>query len=162
MVLVVSEGNAIDYLKGVVGGTTNFAGKVALEALSTNAEITRFVANQLNSKALPSAGIKSSLPRRPRRLPRHVGDASHHAYASLSGGLREGHNNIVAVPLREYQNNGAGGAARSALKGIPVGVLAPVAGVSEALSYTLLGLRNQLRPDIRKEDEASLRGLNYD
>ncbi len=60
MVLVVPEGNLADYLKGVVGGTTNFAGKVALEALNTSAKITRFAVSQLNSKALPSAGIKSS------------------------------------------------------------------------------------------------------
>ncbi|KAL7554315.1 hypothetical protein ACHAWF_017760 [Thalassiosira exigua] len=162
MVLVVPEGNIADYFKGVVGGTTNLAGKVALEALSTSAKLTRFAANQLNSKALPSAGHKSSLPRRPRNVPRHAGDAAGHAYESVARGLREANYKIVTVPLREYQNSGAGGAARSALKGIPIGVIAPIAGASEALSYTLLGLRNQLRPDIRKEEEASLRGLNYD
>lgn len=162
MVLVVPEGNVTDYFKGVVGGTTNLAGKVALEALSTSAKLTRFAANQLNSKVLPSAGVKHSLPRRPRNAPRHAGDAAGHAVESLSMGLREANYKIVTMPLREYQNSGAGGAARSALKGIPIGVIAPIAGASEALSYTLLGLRNQRRPDIRKEEEASLRGLNYD
>ena len=162
MVLLVPEGGVTDYFKGIVGGTTNFAGKVALEALSTSAKLTGFAANQLNSKALSSAGLKSSLPRRPRNVPRHAGDAAGHAYESVARGLREANYKIVTVPLREYQHNGAGGAARSALKGIPLGVIAPIAGASEALSYTLLGLRNQLRPDLRKEEEASLRGLHYE
>ena len=164
MVLIVPEGNgATDYVKGVVGGTTTFAGKVALEAISASAKLTKFAANQLNQKALPSAGLKSSLPRRPRSVPRHAGDTAGHAYESLSSGLREANYKIITVPLREYQNGGgAGGAARSALRGIPIGVFAPIAGASEALSYTLLGLRNQLRPDIRKEEEANLRGLNND
>ncbi|KAL3826376.1 hypothetical protein ACHAXA_008584 [Cyclostephanos tholiformis] len=156
MVLVIPEGNITDYFRGVVGGTTNFAGKVALEALSTAAKLTRFAANQLNSKALASA------PRRPRRTPRHAGEASSHAYESVARGLREANYNIVTVPLREYYNSGAGGAARSVCRGLPVGVLCPIAGASEALSYTLLGLRNQLRPDLRREEEESLRGLNYD
>jgi len=156
MVLVVPEGNVTDYFRGVVSGTTVFAGKVALEALSTATKLTRFAANQLNGKTLPST------PRRPRFAPRHAGDAAGHAYESVARGLREANYKIVTMPLREYQNSGAGGAARSAFKGIPVGVLCPIAGASEALSYTLLGLRNQLRHDLRKEEVESLRGLNYD
>ena len=150
MVLIVPEGNITAYFRGVVSGTTIFAGKVALEALSTAAKLTRFAANQLNSKALPSA------PRRPKRAPRHAGDAAVHAYESVARGLREANYKIVAVPLREYQNSGVRGAAGSALRGVPIAILCPIAGASEALSYTLLGLRNQLRPDLRKEDDAFL------
>ena len=59
------------------------------------------------------------------------------------------------VPYREYQQSGARGAARVAMRGIPIGIVAPIAGTSEALSYTLLGIRNQLRPDKRREEENS-------
>ncbi len=48
------------------------------------------------------------------------------------------------------------------VKGIPVAVRAPLSGASEALSYTLLGVRNQLRPDMMKEEKANLRGLSSD
>jgi len=162
VVVLIPEGGVSDYLKGVVGGTTNFAKNVALEALSTTAKMTRFAANQLNSRALLSVGRNGSLPCRPRSMPRRAGDTANYAYESVARGFREANHTIVTVPLREYQQTGAGGAARSAVRGIPVGVIAPIAGASEALSYTLLGLRNQLRPDIRKEEEASLRGLHYD
>jgi hypothetical protein len=171
MVLIVPEGSLSDYFRGVIGGTTVFAGQVLLEALSTSAKLTRFAANQLNRQAVsvPSQGSKDSSssssmvpPCRPRHIPRNALDTTSHAYDSIAHGLSTANYKIVTVPLREYQIHGAAGAARSALRGIPVGVLCPIAGASEALSYTLLGLRNQLRPDIWKEEEASLRGLDYD
>ena len=69
---------------------------------------------------------------------------------------------IVYIPYKEYQRKGASGAAKSVVRGIPVAVRAPLSGASEALSYTLLGVRNQLRPDIMKEEKANLRGLSND
>lgn len=177
MVLIVPEGSLSDYFRGVVGGTTVFAGQVLLEALSTSAKLTRFAANQLNrqtvsgtspgingSSSSTSSSSSSSLhpPRRPRHIPRSALDTTSHAYESIVHGLSTANYKIITVPLREYQIHGATGAARSALRGIPVGVLCPIAGASEAISYTLLGLRNQLRPDIWKEEEANLRGLDFD
>ena len=136
MVLVVPEGSTSAYLKSIIGGTTNLASKVVLEALSTSAKLTKFAA-----KAIPSK-VKGSLPRRPKTVPRHAGDSMSHAYESMTSGLREANYKIVTIPLKEYQRNGASGAATAAVKGIPIGIIAPLAGASEALSYTLLGLRN--------------------
>ena len=153
MVLVVPEGSTSAYLKSIIGGTTHLASKVILEALSTSAKLTKFAA-----KAIPSK-VKGSLPRRPKTVPRHAGDSMSHAYESMTSGLREANYKIVTIPLKEYQRSGASGAATAAVKGIPIGIIAPLAGASEALSYTLLGLRNQLQPDVRREEEASLRGL---
>lgn len=149
LVIIVPEDNASAYLKNVVGGTTSFASKVAVEAISTSAKLTKFAANQITTRALPT----SPLPSRPRNVPRNAGDTAGHAYKSLVRGLREANHNICVIPYREYQQSGASGAARGAIRGIPLGVVAPIAGASEALSYTLLGIRNQLRPDKRKEEE---------
>ena len=151
LVIIVPEDNASAYLRNVVGGTTSFASKVAVEAISTSAKLTRFAANQLTTKALPT----SPLPSRPRNVPRNAGDTASHAYRSLLTGLREANHNICVIPFREYQQSGASGAALGAMRGIPLGVVAPIAGASEALSYTLLGIRNQLKPEKRKEEENS-------
>jgi len=149
MVIIVPEDNASAYLKNIVGGTTSFASKVAVEAISTSAKLTKFAANQLTNKAL----ARSPLPSRPRNVPRNAGDTATHAVESLMRGLREANHNICVIPLREYKQGGAAGAARGVMRGIPLGVVAPIAGASEALSYTLLGIHNQLRPDKRKEEE---------
>lgn len=61
---------------------------------------------------------------------------------------------IVVLPFKEYQRTGqAGGALRCVVRAIPVAVLRPTAGAAEALSYTLLGLRNDLDPDKRRDEE---------
>lgn len=61
------------------------------------------------------------------------------------------------LPIKEYQRTGhAGGALRCVVRAIPVAVLRPTAGAAEALSYTLLGLRNDLDPEKRKDEEGEL------
>lgn len=46
------------------------------------------------------------------------------------------------------------GPVRSVIRAVPIAVLKPMIGASEAVSKTLLGLRNSLDPDIRHENEA--------
>ncbi|KAL7512309.1 hypothetical protein ACHAXN_010012 [Cyclotella atomus] len=152
VLLIPESGSFANYLKDVLYSSTSFASKLACETLTTSAKLTRYAANQVSKDLLP----------RPKTVPRHVGDAAGHSVESISRGLRQANYKIITVPLREYQQSGASGAARSAVKGLPIAVLAPLSGASEALSYTLLGLRNSLRPDLRKEAENSLRGLNFE
>ena len=103
------------------------------------------------------------LPSRPRTIPRGVLDATPHAVESLSRGLQAANYKIVIVPFLEYQRTGGrakGAVVTKVLKGIPVAIAAPASGAAEALSFALLGARNQIRPELRKEEEAmSLRGV---
>ncbi len=55
--------------------------------------------------------------------------------------------------FRQYHKNGAGGALKSIVRALPVAILRPAAGAAEALSYTLLGLRNDIDPAKRSEEE---------
>ena len=80
---------------------------------------------------------------------------------SLARGLDHANYKIVVVPYKVFQEKGATSAAKSVLKGIPIAIMAPLASINEAMSYTLLGARNTLRPEVRKEDEASQSGLHY-
>ena len=58
------------------------------------------------------------------------------------------------LPFREYRRSGQpGGALRCVIRAIPVAVLRPTAGAAEALSYTLLGLRNNVDPEQRIDEE---------
>ena len=102
------------------------------------------------------------MPARPNEVPRGVTEVTGHAMSSLSHGLQAANYKVIIVPYREFSRSGPTGAAKSVLKGIPVMVVAPVSGATEALSYTLLGARNSLRPDIRKEEEHMMRGLGPD
>ena len=96
------------------------------------------------------------LPSRPNSIPKGIGDARLHAAKSLARGLSAANYKVVVVPYREYLRTGVSGAMTSVIKGIPVLLVAPLSGATEAASYTLLGARNALRPDLRKEEEASV------
>jgi autophagy-related protein 2 len=57
------------------------------------------------------------------------------------------------MPIRHYSQTGPGGFVTSVVRALPVAVLRPVAGAAEALSYTLLGLRNSVDPESRRDEE---------
>jgi autophagy-related protein 2 len=147
--------------RGIRKATTHFASTVTLEALNTTSRVTKTVARTLSkaTATLPQQKRTLSLPARPDKVPRSIGDTAQHAYESISRGLKASNYMIVVVPRREYTKSGAKGAVKSVVRGIPIAILAPISGASEALSYTLVGIRNQLNPDIRKEEEVRQSGL---
>ncbi|KAG6876556.1 hypothetical protein C0993_002318 [Termitomyces sp. T159_Od127] len=76
------------------------------------------------------------------------------AYKSLRRNINSAAQTILAVPMEIYERSGSEGPARSVIRAVPIAVLKPMIGASEAVSKTLLGLRNTLDPDIRHENEA--------
>ena len=50
--------------------------------------------------------------------------------------------------------NNCQGPVRSVIRAVPIAVLKPMIGATEAVSKTLLGLHNTLDPDVRHENEA--------
>jgi len=142
--------------RGLKKGTSRFVSVVALETLNTTHRATRAVANLLNRAVSTSEerGEHGALPSRPGRLPVKVDQTFGHSRASVRKGLKAAHHTIVTIPRREYLRNGTTGAIKCIVKNVPVAVLAPLSGATEALSYTVLGVRNQIRPDVRKEDES--------
>mmetsp|Transcript_2225 Transcript_2225/g.3206 ORF Transcript_2225/g.3206 Transcript_2225/m.3206 type:complete len:635 (+) Transcript_2225:1464-3368(+) len=149
--------------KAVKKGTSTFAGKVAYEAVNMTSSLSKYTAKLTNKAASKlTKNTSTSMPSRPTRVPRNVRDTAGHAYESISHGLKEANYKIIILPYREWVRSGPAGAARSVVRGIPVAVLAPISGASEALSYAALGLRNQIRPDVRIEEEAWRKGLNGD
>jgi len=148
--------NGDDVSRAIRSGLSSFGGTFAFETLNATARLTNFAAQRLQ-KSIPSF-----VPSRPQDTPRNVGETTTHAMESLARGLDHANYKIVVIPYKEFQDKGAASAAKSVVKGIPVAILAPLASMNEAVSYTLLGARNMLRPDIRKEDEATQSGLHYD
>ncbi|KAL3915698.1 MAG: hypothetical protein SGILL_005523, partial [Bacillariaceae sp.] len=140
-------------------GVKSLADIIVFQALTTTSGLTKYAADLMadilgggranNDEANP-------LPSRPLAVPKGVGDVRRHACESLARGIQTANYKIVVVPYREFSRHGVTGAITSVIKGIPVLLVAPLTGVTEAASYTLLGARNALRPDIRREEEASM------
>jgi autophagy-related protein 2 len=92
------------------------------------------------------------------------------AYKSLRRNLNSAAQTILAVPMEVYERSGnevnifflekvphvnsCQGPVRSVIRAVPIAVLKPMIGATEAVSKTLLGLHNTLDPDVRHENEA--------
>ena len=89
------------------------------------------------------------------------------AYKSLSRNVNTAAQTILAVPMEVYERSGDNvsgvkqallcinadmqGPLRAVVRAVPVAVLRPMIGASEAVSKTLLGMRNSLDPAGRAE-----------
>ncbi|KAJ6630872.1 hypothetical protein B0H10DRAFT_2160244 [Mycena sp. CBHHK59/15] len=76
------------------------------------------------------------------------------AYKSLQRNFNSAAQTILAVPMEVYERSGNEGPVRSVIRAVPIAVLKPMIGASEAVSKTLLGLHNTLDPNVRHENEA--------
>ncbi|EIW70236.1 hypothetical protein TREMEDRAFT_30206 [Tremella mesenterica DSM 1558] len=73
------------------------------------------------------------------------------AYKSLSRNINSAAQTILAVPMEVYERSADDGPLRAVIRAVPIAVLKPMIGASEAVSKTLLGMRNSLDPHARKE-----------
>lgn len=76
------------------------------------------------------------------------------AYESLQRHFSSAAQTILAVPMEVYERSGNEGPVRSVIRAVPIAVLKPMIGASEAVSKTLLGLHNALDPNVRHENDA--------
>jgi autophagy-related protein 2 len=145
--------------KGLRKGTKKLASVLAYEALSVGARISGFAAKKLNR----TRRIADSNSAQTTSLPRSMGEVSDQAIESLARGFKEANSKMIIIQYREYKLIVTRGAMTSVVRGIPVAVCAPLSGAAEAVSYSLYGVRNQIRPDLREEEEASklLHDCNY-
>lgn len=157
-----SGGNVSRAFKSSV---SSLIGNVAHQTLTTSSRVTGYIANEMAKATVSSesraGSSNTSIPSRPMATPRSVGDTASHAVESLARGVQTANYKVIIVPYREYCRSGTTGAFCSIARGIPIAIAAPVGGASEALSYALLGARNQIRPDVRKEEEVSQSGLHH-
>lgn len=153
--------NGEDVQKALRAGVVSFSNAVIYESFNVTSHASRFLADKV---AAWSTGNNSSsvLPSRPLEPPRRFTDTAPHIVETIGRGLQHANYKIVIVPYREYHRSGAKGVATSVLKGIPVAIAVPASATAEALSFALLGARNQLRPEIRQEEEANQRGLQLE
>lgn len=78
--------------------------------------------------------------------PENVQEGLVAAYHSLASNLTQAMQTIVAVPVQVYERSGPEGAAKAVIRAVPVAVLRPIIGATEAVSKTLLGVENSLDP----------------
>nr|XP_019013281.1 uncharacterized protein I206_01346 [Kwoniella pini CBS 10737]OCF52062.1 hypothetical protein I206_01346 [Kwoniella pini CBS 10737] len=110
--------------------------------------------NHLNSwdnKNGSSSEDEDDLVSRYANQPEGVKQGVQAAYKSLSKNVNAAAQTILAVPMEVYERSGDDGPLKAVVRAVPIAVLKPMIGTTEAVSKTLLGMRNSLDPSARRE-----------
>ena len=142
-------------LRGLRKGAIKCLRNITIEALNASVGLTKVVASTLNDLVTIEGGREGGRDRlvQPDPQPKGMREGLEHAYDSLSRGLGTAAHTIIAIPIQEMERSGPRGSMRAVIRALPIAVVKPVVGVSEALSITLLGVRNKLDPVSRREEE---------
>ncbi|KIY72189.1 hypothetical protein CYLTODRAFT_418166 [Cylindrobasidium torrendii FP15055 ss-10] len=131
----------LEQAEGVVGG--QFSGAVTAETMSS----PDFVAGELDDELDEEAFSKYA------EQPTDIKEGIQSAYRSLHRNMNTAAQTILAVPMEVYERSGNEGPVRSVIRAVPIAVLKPMIGASEAVSKTLLGLHNTLDPNVKMDNE---------
>jgi len=141
-------------VKGIREGVESCGEKVGMEVLKTGKTVASLASNLINDNVVfpDGAGTKE---RAFGKQPRSASDSLDAAFASVSRGVSKAHSTVIAIPEIYKESRGdLKKTTKAAIRAVPICVLAPMGGGLEAMSYTMLGLRNELFPHKRAEEEA--------
>ncbi|XP_030450461.2 autophagy-related protein 2 [Syzygium oleosum] len=157
-------------LKGLQRGTVAFLRSISLEAVGLGVHLAASAHDILLQAEYILASIPPSSPwplqsranaNVRSNQPKDVQHGIKQAYECISDGLGKSASALVQTPLKKYQRGaGAGAAISTAFRAVPAATIAPVSACASAVHYTLLGIRNSLDPEHKKESMEKYMGPN--
>ncbi|CAM0913916.1 unnamed protein product [Alopecurus aequalis] len=148
-------------LKGMQRGAVAFVRSVSIEAVGLGVhlaagahDILLKTERALTAAPPPSTSREAKKPKDNIRA--NQPDGAHQglkqAYESLTDGLGRTASALIGNPIKVYnRGGGAGSVLATAICGAPSAAVAPVSASARAVHYALLGLRNSLDPERKKE-----------
>ncbi|KAJ4965491.1 hypothetical protein NE237_017340 [Protea cynaroides] len=148
-------------LKGMQRGAIAFLRSISLEAVTLGVHLaagahdillqTEYILTSIPPSAPSSMRSRTNSNIRSNQ-PKDAQQGIQQAYESLSDGLEKTASALVGTPLKTYHRGaGAGSALVSAVCAAPVAAIAPASAAARAVHYALLGVRNSLDPEHKKE-----------
>lgn len=146
-------------VKGMQRGTMAFLRSVSVEAVGLGVHLAAGAHDILLQAESIVRSIPPSVPLQRRtkinvrsNQPKNAKQGIRQAYQSISDGLGKSASALVRTPLKRYQRgDGAGSALVSAIQAAPAAAIAPASAAACALHCALLGVRNSLDPEHKKE-----------
>ncbi|ESO82945.1 hypothetical protein LOTGIDRAFT_197758 [Lottia gigantea] len=156
-------------VRGLQRGASSFTTSTAMALLElTNklvlsiqyvAELTYDMLSPGPSVRQPKLKHKRFMTHRIRKgQPSDLREGVNNAYIVIKEGFGDAANNLVRAATEEQEQKGLTGVVGGVLRQIPPTIVKPVIIASEATSKVLGGMRNQLRPESKKEDEEKWKG----
>ncbi|OZJ05664.1 hypothetical protein BZG36_01405, partial [Bifiguratus adelaidae] len=151
-------------LRGVQKGTRSFAKATTMEAIKIGSRLaagTQVIlenADQMFGRGQGSQGEiiaqgETTMYSKFADQPSDIGEGLEYAYKSLRSNLGTAAETIYAVPMEVYEQESVGGTAKAVVRAVPVTVIKPMIGVTEALSNVLIGIRNSIDPVMKLQNE---------
>ncbi|CAH1444910.1 unnamed protein product [Lactuca virosa] len=149
-------------VKGMQRGTIGFLRSVSLEAIGLGAHLAAGVhAILLQAEEIISTTPPTSIPRpiqtrvnpygRPSQ-PKDARQGIQQAFETMSDGIGRSASALVQAPLKKYQRGaGVGSALSTAVQAAPGAAIAPASAAARAVHSALLGVRNSLDPEHKKD-----------
>nr|XP_010932621.1 autophagy-related protein 2 isoform X1 [Elaeis guineensis] len=148
-------------LKGIQRGAMAFIRSITIEAVGLGVHLAAgahdiLLQTEYVLSSIPTSGSLSETSRRKSNVrcnqPEDAQQGIQQAYESLTDGLGRTASALLGTPLKAYQRGaGAGSALGTALRAAPAAAVAPVSASARAVHCALLGLRNSLDPEHKKE-----------
>ncbi|XP_057964395.1 autophagy-related protein 2 isoform X2 [Malania oleifera] len=148
-------------LKGMQRGTIAFLRSISLEAvglglhLAAGAHDILLQAECILASIPPTVSwpVTSRIKTDVRyNQPKDAQQGLQQACESLSDGLGRSASALVQAPLKSYQRGaGAGSALATAVRAAPAAAIAPASAAAGAVHFALLGVRNSLDPEHKRE-----------
>ncbi|OVA15794.1 Autophagy-related [Macleaya cordata] len=157
-------------LTGIQRGAIAFLRSISLEAVGLGVHLAAGAHDILLQTEYILTSIPPSVPSSVRNKtktnvrsnqPKDAQQGIQQAYESLSDGLGKTASALVGTPLKTYQRGGgAGSALASAVCAAPAAAIAPASAAMRAVHCALLGFRNSLDPEHKKESLEKYLGPN--
>ncbi|KAK4493461.1 hypothetical protein RD792_006586 [Penstemon davidsonii] len=148
-------------LKGMHRGTIAFLRSISVEAIGSGVHLAAGAHNILLQAEYLLTSIPPSVPwPEESRLatnvranqPKDAQQGIQQAYQSISDGLGKTASALVQSPLKRYQRGaGMGSALASVVQAAPGAAIAPASAAARAVHCALLGFRNSLDPERKRE-----------
>ncbi|XP_072952830.1 autophagy-related protein 2 [Typha angustifolia] len=148
-------------LKGMQRGAVAFVRSISIEAVGLGVHLvagahdillkTEYILTTI-PPSLPTSKVNKRKTNVRSNPPEDAQQGIKQAYESLSDGLGRTASALLGTPLKVYQRGaGAGSALATAFCAAPAAAIAPVSATARAMHCTLLGLRNSLDPEHKRE-----------
>ncbi|KAL6514251.1 hypothetical protein OROHE_019238 [Orobanche hederae] len=148
-------------LKGMQRGTFAFLRSISLEAIGLGVHLAAGAHDVLRHAEHILASIPASKPwpvesrvgiNVKSNQPNDAQQGIQQAYQSISDGLGKSASALVQTPMKKYQRGGSmGSALATAMQLAPAAAIAPASGAARAVHCALLGFRNSLDPEHKRE-----------
>ncbi|GAA0167398.1 hypothetical protein LIER_22343 [Lithospermum erythrorhizon] len=157
-------------VKGMQRGTIAFLRSISLEAIGLGVHLAAGAHEVLLQAEHILTTIPPSVPCLPQRgmntilksnQPNDARQGIWQAYESISDGISKSASALVQAPFKKYQRGGGvGSAIATAVQAAPAAALSPASATARAVHCALLGVRNSLDPEHKKESLDKYLGKN--